>query len=122
MEGTFLFLSLYPLVTRMLTALPSTYRLMAVARGEQDYFSPEGIPTAAEGCKSNAMMRCCKDLGVASELWDPRWIRKYLQKNTREVFVEHVTTKKRKKIVIRKDDKVRYPFKESSYSGAAAPV
>lgn len=42
---------------------------MAVARGEQEYFDPSGIATATEACKSNALMRCCKDLGVASELW-----------------------------------------------------
>jgi hypothetical protein len=48
-------------------------RLVSVARGEQDYFDPEGIATATEGCKSNALMRCCKDLGIASELWyDPK--------------------------------------------------
>lgn len=44
-------------------------RLVAIARGEQEYFDPNGIPTATEACKSNALMRCCKDLGVASELW-----------------------------------------------------
>ncbi|KAH0566434.1 hypothetical protein GP486_000146 [Trichoglossum hirsutum] len=103
----------YPPVSRMLTVLLYACRLMSVARGEQDYFSPENISTAAEGCKSNAMVRCCKDLGVASELWDPRWIRKFLEKNTKEVFVENVVTKKKKKIVIRKDDKIRYPFKLS---------
>lgn len=27
---------------------------------------------AMEAAKSNALMRCCKDLGVASELWDPQ--------------------------------------------------
>lgn len=44
-------------------------RLVAIARGEQEYFDPSGIPTATEACKSNALMRCCKDLGIASELW-----------------------------------------------------
>ena len=44
-------------------------RLVGVARGEQDYFDPAGIPTATEAVKSNALMRCCKDLGIASELW-----------------------------------------------------
>ena len=44
-------------------------RLVGVARGEQEYFDPSGIPTATEAAKSNALMRCCKDLGVASELW-----------------------------------------------------
>jgi hypothetical protein len=44
-------------------------RLVSIARGEQDYFDPNGIATATEGCKSNALMRCCKDLGIASHLW-----------------------------------------------------
>jgi hypothetical protein len=44
-------------------------RLVGIARGEQEYFDPAGIPTATEACKSNALMRCCKDLGIASELW-----------------------------------------------------
>ncbi|EDN05028.1 mitochondrial genome maintenance protein MGM101 [Histoplasma capsulatum] len=94
-------------------ALVAHGRLVSVARGEQDYFSPDGIPTATEGCKSNAMMRCCKDLGVASELWDPRWIRQFKAKYTREAFVEHVTTKRRTKIWLRKDDPVSYPWKET---------
>jgi hypothetical protein len=55
-----------------------------------------------EGCKSNAMMRCCKDLGVASELWDPRFIRKFKAQNAKEVFVEHQVSKKRTKITLRK--------------------
>ena len=44
-------------------------RLVAIARGEQEYFDPSGVATATEACKSNALMRCCKDLGIASELW-----------------------------------------------------
>ncbi|CAI6340418.1 unnamed protein product [Periconia digitata] len=88
-------------------------RLISIARGEQQYFDPDGIPTATEGCKSNALMRCCKDLGIASELWDPRFIRQFTKDMTKEVWVEHVTTKKKKKVVLRKDDSVRYPFKET---------
>ncbi|KAA1088768.1 hypothetical protein PGTUg99_027733 [Puccinia graminis f. sp. tritici] len=50
-------------------------RLVSLARGEQDYYNgADNIPTATEGCKSNALMRCCKDLGIASELWDPNYI------------------------------------------------
>jgi hypothetical protein len=45
------------------------YRLVSVARGEQEYFDPSGVATAIEAAKSNALMRCCKDLGIASELW-----------------------------------------------------
>ncbi|KAL5343860.1 mitochondrial genome maintenance MGM101-domain-containing protein [Aspergillus crustosus] len=94
-------------------ALVCNGRLVSVARGEQDYFSPDGIPTATEGCRSNALVRCCKDLGIASELWDPRWIRKYKAQYTREAFVEHVMSKKKTKIWLRKDDPVSYPWKET---------
>ncbi|KAF2133505.1 Mgm101p-domain-containing protein [Dothidotthia symphoricarpi CBS 119687] len=87
-------------------------RLVSIARGEQQYFDPEGIPTATEGCKSNSLMRCCKDLGIASELWDPRFIREFTNKMTKEVWVEHTLTKKKRKIVLRKDDSARYPYKE----------
>jgi hypothetical protein len=45
------------------------FRLVSVSRGEQEYFDPSGLATASEGAKSNALMRCCKDLGIASELW-----------------------------------------------------
>ena len=91
------------------------HRLVSIARGEQDYFSKDGIPTASEGCKSNAMMRCCKDLGIASELWDPRFIRKFKAEYTRDVFVEHQVSKKKQKIWLLKGEKVMYPFKEPKF-------
>lgn len=50
-------------------ALICSGRFVSQARGEQDFFDISGLPTASEGCKSNALMRCCKDLGIASELW-----------------------------------------------------
>ena len=75
-------------------------------------------------------MRCCKDLGVASDLWDPRFIREFKAKYCAEVFAEHSLTKKkqvlvhlhsatasgtvyRKKLWRRKDQpKFDYPWKE----------
>ena len=101
----------YFLLFRLMVA--NGNRLVSVARGEQDYFSPDGIPTATEGCRSNALVRCCKDLGIASELWDPRWIRKFKATHTREVWVEHVVNKRKTKIWTRKDDPVGYPYKET---------
>lgn len=92
-------------------------RLVSVARGEQDYFDPSGIPTATEGCKSNALMRCCKDLGIASELWDPRFIRKFRKEQCTEVLAEHMTNKKKKVLWIRKGDSVEYPFKKLDTKG-----
>ncbi|KAF2765699.1 Mgm101p-domain-containing protein [Teratosphaeria nubilosa] len=97
-------------------------RLVSIARGEQQYFDPEGIPTATEGCKSNALMRCCKDLGIASELWDPRYIRKFMKEVGKECIVEHVVTKKRRKHWMRKDDELKYPYKEIPQAGAPPAV
>jgi len=94
-------------------ALVCLGRLVAISRGEQDYFDPSGIPTATEACKSNALMRCCKDLGVASELWDPRFIREFKKEYCVEVYAEHVPTKKKRKLWRRKDQpKFEYPYKE----------
>ncbi|RVD85373.1 uncharacterized protein DFL_003697 [Arthrobotrys flagrans] len=90
-------------------------RLVSVARGEQDYFDEFGIPTAMEACKSNAMMRCCKDLGVASELWDPRFIKKWKKENANELFGEHVVTKKKKKLWVRKGESLEYPYQVSKF-------
>ena len=52
-------------------------------------------------------------MGVASELWDPRFIRKFMAQHSKEMWVEHVVSKKKKKITMRKDDEPKYPFKES---------
>lgn len=86
---------------------------MAIARGEQEYFDPSGVPTATEACKSNALMRCCKDLGIASELWDPSFIREFKAKHCVEAFVEHVVQKKKRKLWRKKDAKFEYPYKET---------
>ncbi|KAK0461662.1 mitochondrial genome maintenance MGM101-domain-containing protein [Desarmillaria tabescens] len=94
-------------------ALVCQGRLVAIARGEQEYFDVNGVPTATEACKSNALMRCCKDLGIASELWDPRFIREFKAKYCVEVFAEHIPTKKKKKLWRRKDaPKLAYPYQE----------
>ena len=77
------------------TREPECDSLVAIARGEQEYFDQSGIPTATEACKSNALMRCCKDLGIASELWDPRFIREFKKEHCVEVFAEHLPTKRK---------------------------
>ncbi|KAL7276921.1 hypothetical protein RUND412_000065 [Rhizina undulata] len=89
-------------------------RLISVARGEQDYFDAAGIPTATEGCKSTALVRTCKDLGIASELWDPRFIRGFRKQYCEEKFAEHVVNKKKKKVWLKKGDTLEYPWKISS--------
>jgi hypothetical protein len=55
-------------------------------------------------------MRCCKDLGVASELWDPRFIRQFKKEKCQETWVEHVVNKRKRQIWIRKDSDPAYPY------------
>ncbi len=81
-------------------------RFVSEAIGEQEYF--ENNPqmtwaTAAEGAKSNAIMRCCKDLGIASELWDPGFIEKWKKEYATQVWLKD----KPKPVWRRKD---REPF------------
>ena len=47
---------------------------MSQTVGEHTFYSSNNMVygKAMEAAKSNALMRCCKDLGVASELWDPQ--------------------------------------------------
>lgn len=111
-NGRYVFSSIF---IYFLCAVANFDSLVSVARGEQDYFSPDGIPTATEGCRSNALVRCCKDLGIASELWDPRWIRKFKEENTKEVWVEHAVNKRKSRIWVRKDDPVPYPYKQTKF-------
>jgi len=86
---------------------------VAIARGEQDYFDASGVATATDACKSNALMRCCKDLGIASELWDPRFIRGFKTEYCVEVFATNMVSKLKKKLWRRKDSpKFAYPWQE----------
>ncbi|KAF9926878.1 hypothetical protein FBU30_003638 [Linnemannia zychae] len=97
-------------------ALVCKGRFVSTARGEQAYFDADNLATASEGCKSNALMRCCKDLGIASELWDPAFIRKFKRQYCEEVFVEHAVTKKRKKLWKRKDQgDFEYPYSKVKF-------
>ncbi len=97
--------------TWFLTWASLSFRFVAQARGECQYFSNDTITTAGEGCKSNALMRCCKDIGIASELWDPRFIRTFKKAHCAEVWVENVSTKKKRQIWMRKDNQTpSYPF------------
>ena len=55
-------------------------RFIASAYGEQEYFEKnerQSYATAAESLKSNALMRCCKDLGIASECWDRHFTQQF---------------------------------------------
>lgn len=64
-------------------------KCVAVTFGEQKYY-PNGRMTWAttwESAKSNAVMRACKDLGVASECWDRRFTAHFLREHCVRVVV-----------------------------------
>ncbi|RDA90003.1 hypothetical protein CP533_1480 [Ophiocordyceps camponoti-saundersi (nom. inval.)] len=92
-------------------------RFVSQAQGENPFFGPDQLPSAVEGCKSNALMRCCKDLGIASELWDPQYVRWFKKHNMEEVWVEHSVTKKKRTFWYRKGMvDVAYPYKITTNS------
>ncbi|KAK1580723.1 mitochondrial genome maintenance MGM101-domain-containing protein [Colletotrichum navitas] len=95
-------------------ALVAEGRFISQAQGENSYFALDSLPSAVEGCKSNALMRCCKDLGIASDLWDPVFIRQFKKDYAEEVWAEHVVSKKKKLIWTRKDVPVTYPYRRTN--------
>ncbi|MEP7218139.1 MAG: hypothetical protein ABI876_04440, partial [Bacteroidota bacterium] len=66
-------------------------RFVSEAIGEQQY-APNNdrmsYATAAESAKSNCLVRCCKDIGIASELWDPSFTRQWLATYALEVWCQ----------------------------------
>lgn len=90
------------------------YRLVSIARGEKRYAEPSEIPAATEDCKTSALARCCKDLGIASELWDRRWVGSFKRKYCEMMWVEDQRTGKKSIIWIRKGTSPEFPYKVSS--------
>ena len=91
-------------------------RFVAQAKGEHESFGQTmSVGVAEESAKSQALMRCCKDLGIGSELWDPQFILNWKEKYAVAVFVEHAVTKKKSKMWRRKDrPPFGYPFTEAT--------
>lgn len=68
-------------------ALVVNGRFISEATGEQEYFHDSmTYATACEAVKSNALTRCCKDLGIASECWDKRWAEQWIAKYAVQVW------------------------------------
>ncbi len=67
-------------------------RFVSEAIGEQQYFPNNdrmSYATAAEAAKSNCLVRCCKDIGIASDLWDPTFVRQWLATYAVEVWCQN---------------------------------
>ncbi|KAI5993562.1 mitochondrial genome maintenance MGM101 [Pisolithus albus] len=99
-------------------------RLVAIARGDQEYFDPSGIPIATEACKSihfcavvkiPVWLVSCGALQVQRFCCrrDVRFVRESKERHCVEVWGEHNTTKKKKKLWRRNHQaKLDYPYRE----------
>lgn len=55
-------------------------QIVSIARGAAVIQGQANAASGSESVRSNALMRCCKDLGVASELWDPQFVLKWRER------------------------------------------
>jgi hypothetical protein len=65
--------------------------LVSTAIGECEYHPNNARMTygdAAAGTKSNGLMRLCKELGIYSECWDPRWCASFKAEHCVKVRVD----------------------------------
>jgi len=72
-------------------------RYIANAVGEQRYIKSNdrmSWATCVEAAKSDCITRCCKDLGIFSELWDKRFIHKWKSKMALQIMCKHAFKKK----------------------------
>jgi hypothetical protein len=60
---------------------------------------------AVEGARSNALMRCCKDLGVAACCWDRSFQEDFRRKYCEEYRDDRGKLRWRKKLLVRPDDR-----------------
>lgn len=87
-------------------ALYAHGRFISEAIGEQEYQESNkrmSYAAAAEGVKSNALTRCCKDLGIASECWDRRFTEQFKAEHCVKVFCKNRNTGKTEAQWRRKD-------------------
>ena len=101
-------------------ALVCLGRFVAEAVGEAQYRpnNPNSsYATALEGAKTDAVGRCCKDLTLYSELWNPPWLETFKAKHCESyrgekwVWDEELRKKVRKEVMLwrRKDHARRRP-------------
>ena len=64
---------------------------VARATGEAEYHMSNPMQSWAsveESAKSDCLGRCCKDLGIFKELWQPNFVRDWIKKYAVKVFIE----------------------------------
>jgi len=94
-------------------------RYISGAMGEQDYIESNknmSWATAVESAKSDCLTRCCKDIGIAIDLWNPRYVKKWKEEFALQVWCESQKGGQKKPLWRRKDDPPidSWPWKEQS--------
>lgn len=106
-------------------ALYVSGRFVSEATGECQYHANNrgmSYVSALEGARTDALTRCCKDLGVARELWDPTWRETWIAANANRAWAE--VDGKRKQLYWRKDREAPWQVKGKPVEGGrgqAAP-
>ena len=70
-------------------ALIAEGRYVSQAVGEAEYIPSNkrmSYATALEACKSNALMRCCKDVGIAAECWNKHFTEQFKKDHCVQVW------------------------------------
>lgn len=81
-------------------------RFVSEAVGECEYHASNSNMSYAatlEGARSDCRVRCCKDLGIAMELWDPSWREKWIAEWAHRAWVPGQGNYKAKFYYWRKD-------------------
>eukprot|EP01104_Vermistella_antarctica_P001390 TRINITY_DN11434_c0_g1_i1.p2 TRINITY_DN11434_c0_g1~~TRINITY_DN11434_c0_g1_i1.p2 ORF type:complete len:295 (-),score=61.04 TRINITY_DN11434_c0_g1_i1:505-1353(-) len=90
-------------------------RFVSQAIGEQVFYTGSNMTegSAVEAARSNSLVRCCKDLGIGSDMWEPTFQREWKEKYAQEVWVEHQRTADKRKFWRRKTAPAfSFPWKE----------
>ena len=93
---------------------------VAEAIGEQKYIESnanQSYATAHEGAKTDCLVRCCKDLGMFTELWDPAWIQDWIEQYAVRVWCYNVNNPQQKRPFWRRKDQKpidMYPWREDA--------
>lgn len=98
-------------------------RYASEAIGECEYHPGSKMTEASafEGAKTDCLSRCCKDLGMSAELWDPYWRETFLAKWGKWEMRKDKDGKE-KKVWSRRDQATKTDLPEHRDSGPREPV
>ena len=88
-------------------------RFVSQAFGETSFYpGKQSYSESTEKIKAVALARCCKDVGIASELWNKEWIEAWKDKHATQEWVENVNNKKRSLLWKHKDADWSWPYQK----------